>query len=129
MTIQAPPTRQPRKVHGARHAYAAAGYSFDGFRRMLRETAFRHELLVGLSALGVLALSGAQVGDYLVQVVLLLVLLAVEALNTAIEVIVDRVSPELSSFAKQAKDLGSFSVFCLLAANAAFVSYVVWRAI
>ncbi len=40
---------------------------------------------------------------------------------------VDRVSPEFSSFAKHAKDLGSFAVFCLLVANAAFCAAVVLK--
>ncbi len=51
---------------------------------------------------------------------LLLVLAATEALNTAVELIVDRVSPEFSAFAGQAKDLGSFAVFCLLLVNLGF---------
>lgn len=38
-----------------------------------------------------------------------LVLIAVEALNTAIEVLVDHLSPGWSQFAKDAKDLGSLA--------------------
>jgi len=56
-------------------------------------------------------------------VVLMLLLFSIEALNTAIEEIVDRVSPEFSSAARNAKDLGSFAVFCLLMANGGFVLY------
>jgi len=43
--------------------------------------------------------------------------LAVEALNTAIEEIVDHVSPEWSLAAKHAKDMGSFAVMALLFAT------------
>jgi len=44
-------------------------------------------------------------------------LIAVEAINTAIEVIIDKISPEISDTGKHAKDLGSFAVMCLLAVN------------
>ena len=50
---------------------------------------------------------------------------ATEALNTAIEEIVDRVSPEISEMGKHSKDLGSFAVFCLITANAGYAAYVV----
>ncbi len=49
--------------------------------------------------------------------VLALLTLAVEALNTAIEEIVDHVSPEWSLAAKHAKDMGSFAVMALLFAT------------
>ena len=42
------------------------------------------------------------------------VLIAVEALNTALEVLVDHLSPGWSQFAKDAKDLGSLAVVCVL---------------
>jgi diacylglycerol kinase (ATP) len=50
----------------------------------------------------------------------------VEALNTAIEELVDRVSPEVSRTGKHAKDLGSFAVFCTLAAAGLYIAYVVF---
>ena len=46
--------------------------------------------------------------------ILFLLMMAFEAINTAIEEIVDRVSPEISQMGKHAKDLGSFAVFCLI---------------
>jgi len=42
--------------------------------------------------------------------------LAVELLNSAIEEIVDRVSPEFSEFAARAKDMGSAAVLISLTA-------------
>jgi diacylglycerol kinase (ATP) len=49
---------------------------------------------------------------------LLLALLAVEALNTAIEVIVDHLSPEWSEFGKHSKDIGSAAVLLMITVNA-----------
>ena len=122
-------TAAPEKKRGAGHLFAAARYSFAGFRRILGETAFRHELMAGGGLLVLFALIGASPLDFLVQIVLMLVLMAGEALNTAIEVIVDRVSPEISDFAKQAKDLGSFAVFCLILANCGYGAVVLLRAL
>ena len=41
-------------------------------------------------------------------------MIAVEALNTAIEVLVDQLSPGWSAWAKEAKDLGSLAVACVI---------------
>ncbi len=117
----------PPKLRGFEHVIAAAGYSINGGRRLLREPAFRHEILFGMALILVLALHGASAAAFLIQLVLLAILGAMEAVNTAIELIVDRVSPEFSAFAKHAKDLGSFAVFCLLVANAAFCAAVLFK--
>ncbi|WP_182085030.1 diacylglycerol kinase [Aureimonas sp. ME7] len=117
----------PRKLNGFEHLVAAAGYSVDGLRRLLREPAFRHEILFAAVLLGVLAIDGASAAALLIQLVLLAILGAIEAVNTAIELIVDRVSPEFSAFAKHAKDLGSFAVFSLVVANAAFCAAVLFK--
>ena len=129
MSVDFLPASKHAKVNGPKHVLAAAVYSFGGFKRMLRETAFRHEMIAGLGILGVFALADAQPIHYLVQIVLMLLLFAVEALNTAIELIVDRISPEFSIFAKRAKDLGSFSVFCLLSTNAIFAGFVLFSGV
>ena len=63
------------------------------------------------------------------QFVLLCGLFALEAVNTAIELLVDRVSPEFSAFAQQAKDLGSFSVLAMIVANTAWAGLALWWAL
>ena len=118
------PNPSHAKVNGPRHVFVALGYSFDGFRRLLKETAFRHELFAAIFIFCSFVLAGAAAINYLVQAALVLMLLASEALNTAIELIVDRISPELSISAKQAKDLGSFAVFCMLLTNGLFALFV-----
>jgi nicotinate-nucleotide--dimethylbenzimidazole phosphoribosyltransferase len=60
-------------------------------------------------------------------IILMLVLFCIEAVNTAIEV-VDRISPEISTVGRNAKDLGSFAVFCLLVANGLYAGYIVFFA-
>ncbi|MDY8107876.1 diacylglycerol kinase [Fulvimarina sp. 2208YS6-2-32] len=109
-------TVPPRKT-GLNHLIASTRYSCAGFRRALHEAAFRQELVafaivmawqVGLQSPLLLILAQAVAG---------FVLLATEALNTAIEEVVDHLTPEYSTMGKNAKDLGSFAVCCLLVAN------------
>ena len=114
------------KKTGISHLFAATSYSLGGLRRLVHEAAFRHELIAFVLGLGVFALVGARATDYLVYLVLSLITFAFEAINTAIEEIVDRVSPEFSLAAKHAKDLGSLACSFMLAANGVFLLYVVF---
>jgi diacylglycerol kinase (ATP) len=113
------------RATGIRRIWAATRYSLQGLRRLWQEEASRHEVIAFVAGVVLFALIGAAAWQYLAFVILMLVLFAVEALNTAIEELVDRVSPEISTVGRHAKDLGSFSVFALLTANGLFALYVV----
>lgn len=116
-----------KKYVGFRHLIAAAGYSWGGWKRALKESAFRQELAALIAGIALFLGIGATIQELLTFLMLMLVLFAIEAINTAIEEIVDRVSPEVSDVGKNAKDLGSFAVACLLIANGLFVTYVVFE--
>jgi diacylglycerol kinase (ATP) len=119
------PAKPPRKT-GMAHFFAAAGYSAGGARRLWREAAFRQEV-AGLAGLIVLFLIvGVSAGEMLGLLVLGLFVLLVEALNTALEEVVDHVSPGWSEFAKNAKDMGSFAVMCALVATGLYAAWVVF---
>jgi diacylglycerol kinase (ATP) len=120
-----PPAPSISKVTGSRHLLAALGYSLGGAGRLLRETAFRHELIACVVIFIAFATVGAEFGEYIAMAILLLALVAVEALNTAIEEIIDRISPEWSNTGMHAKNLGSFAVFCMLSANGLLAAFVV----
>lgn len=123
------PKPRPERITGLRHLFAAASYSIAGGHRLWQETAFRHELL-GLPVVWLLFwTAAAPLWAYGVFVILWLILIAVEALNTAIEAIVDHVSPDWSVAARDAKDLGSLAVMALLLANGVFVGYVLLRSL
>ncbi len=106
-------TKPPRKS-GIAHFFAAAGYSWAGLRRLSGESAFRQEVALVAGLLLVFAVLGASVPEMLGLLALGLLLIAVEALNTALEVLVDHLSPGWSQFAKEAKDLGSLAVACMV---------------
>lgn len=118
------PQKPPRKT-GLAHFFAAASYSAMGFRRLLRESAFRQELVIGLAVLAGLALWGLPWPRLIGFAICLCAITAVEALNTAIEELVDHLSPEWSVFAKNAKDLGSLAVGATIGAAALYTLWAV----
>lgn len=104
------PRAIPKPRGGLLHIIDAAGYSLAGARRLWQETAARLELLGAVLGMVLLAMHGARLSQWLIFIGLMAALLVVEALNTAIEVLTDRISPEWSLAAKHAKDLGSLAV-------------------
>jgi len=118
---------KPERITGIKHIFAAASYSIGGGKRLWGETAFRHEVLLYVIVLGIFAAIGANMAEFIGASILALLLVAAEALNTAIEAVVDHISPEWNEFARDAKDLGSLAVMCLLIANGLFLAYVLWQ--
>ena len=119
--------QKPTRKTGIGHFLAAASYSAAGLRRLMRESAFRQEAGLGLVALAGVGLLGAGWAELLGFAGLILVLVAVEALNTAIEVLVDHLSPGWSQFAKDAKDLGSLAVACIVGAMVLYAGWAVFN--
>jgi diacylglycerol kinase (ATP) len=118
--------QKPTRKTGVAHFFAAASYSIGGARRLWQESAFRQEALGLALLLGVFAVARASVAEFLGLIILSLIVLAVEALNTAIEELVDNASPGWSEFAKNAKDMGSFAVMCVLVATGLYAGWVVF---
>ena len=104
-----------------RHLIGSTRYSLQGVGVLVREMAARIEIGAFVIALGILAVVGAEFRHWIIITVMFLILLAVEALNTAIEEIVNQVSPERSDFARDAKDLGSAAVFFTVMATATYL--------
>lgn len=117
------------KETGIAHLIAATKYSIAGLRVLLKEAAFRHELILAIIMLASLFFVGATGTQLIILLVLVLILFATEALNTAIENIVDKISPERSDFAKETKDLGSFAVSCVLLGAIAYWIYALLTAL
>ncbi len=115
------PRPKPARITGLRHFFAAATYSIGGIKRLWQETAFRHIMLVFGLCLTLLIGIGATAMEIAGFVILFLLLVAVEALNTAIECIVDHLAPNWEVFARDAKDLGSLATMCLLFANGVYL--------
>lgn len=112
-------------IKATRHVKNAAKYSLAGFKFLVgSELAARMELYIFVFVVALYAWLGVPWVHYIIAGGLLLLILAIEALNTAVEVIIDRVSPEISETGKRAKDLGSFAVMCLIFMNLMHFAYV-----
>lgn len=128
MKIKGPLLRpKPVRITGIRHVFAAAAYSLAGARRLWKEAAFRHIVLAFILSLTLLIGIGASWGQFSVFLILFFGLVAVEALNTAIECIVDHLAHHWQEFARDAKDLGSLATMCMLVANGLFIGTVIFQ--
>jgi diacylglycerol kinase (ATP) len=110
---------------GIKRILKAFTYSFDGFKAVFKsEAAFRQELLFCLVC-GVifcfLPLPTNMARAFLFFALFLI--LFMELINTAIEVIIDRIGEEYHPLSKKAKDIGSLLVLL------AFVHFFVVAAI
>lgn len=119
--------KQTLVPRGPRGVWKALIWSMQGLSTAFRvESSFRLEvyLLLVLGPLG-LWLGGDAVERALLAGSLLLVL-AAELLNSALEAVVDRVSPEFHEFAGRAKDMGSAAVFVLMVNVVLCWALVLW---
>ncbi|MGB3409315.1 MAG: diacylglycerol kinase [Jannaschia sp.] len=121
MTAHAPPPKGDKNA--VAHTIAAFGYSMAGAAFLMEQRAARLQVVMGAVTVVLFALTGVSVLHWAIMGALFAVGLGVEALNTAIELVVDRTSPEISDYAKHAKDLGSFAVFCALTV---FCGHALW---
>ena len=105
----------------------ALGYSRDGLRAAWQnEAAFREELLLAAIATPLalfLAKTGVERALLIGSIVLILI---IEILNSALEAVVDKASPEKSELAKRAKDMGSAAVLLGLINAAVVWACVLW---
>jgi diacylglycerol kinase (ATP) len=98
-------------IKGWRRIIRATKVSYDGMGWALREEeAFRIELVIFFAMLPFAFLLGDTVIEKIILFWSLLLVLIVELLNTAVEVVVDRIGLERHVLSGRAKDLGSAAV-------------------
>lgn len=93
----------------------ATGYSIKGIKYSWKnESAFRQELIFA----SILLPAAFFIGQTPVEIALMMfsvfIVIIVELLNTGLEAIVDKASPEINPLAAAAKDCGSAAVFFAL---------------
>ena len=90
------------------HGFACAG---RGFTCALRtETNLRFHLVSTVYVLLFSLYFGFGVGEYALLIGTIAVVMSCELLNTAVETVVNRISPEYSLFARRAKDIAAAAV-------------------
>lgn len=107
---------------GFKRIIQAFGYSLDGLKHgAKKEPAFQQELmLLGLMTF-IAIIAPFSVVIKISLIISHILILVVELLNSAIEAVVDKASPEYHSLAKQAKDMGSAAVLLMF-----LISIIIW---
>lgn len=100
----------------------ALSSSLQGLRRVYtEEAAFRQELVVFLPLVLLAFFVGRSYVEIMILVIVSVLVLIVEILNSAVEAVVDRVGLDFHELSGLAKDLGSAAVFVAL-----LLAVVVW---
>ena len=103
--------KKPVDKKGIDRIWAAFIYSLNGLRfAITNETAFIQEASIYVVLLVILYFLPISITFKCILLLANTIVLIVELLNSAIESIVDMISPEYNDLAKQAKDLGSAAV-------------------
>lgn len=103
------------KIFDFKRLGLACQYSVEGLQAAFRkETACQQELVLLFVLTPVVLFMDITVVEKILLIAGLLFVLIVELLNTAIEILVNMISPEYHLLAKYAKDLGSAAVFLSL---------------
>ena len=110
------------KTTGLTHLIKSTGYSLKGLRSAFKyEAAFRHELFACLILIPLALWLGDDNIERAIMIGSVLMVLAVELLNSAVEAIVDRVGTEYHELSGRAKDQGSAAVFVAIS-----TAVVIW---
>jgi diacylglycerol kinase (ATP) len=100
----------------------ALSSSLKGLRRVYtEEAAFRQELVVFLPLVLLAFFVGRSYLEIMILVIVSVLVLIVEILNSAVEAVVDRIGLDFHELSGLAKDLGSAAVFVAL-----LLAVVVW---
>lgn len=109
--------RSPYKgTSGLQRILNATGYSLAGFKAAFQnEAAFRQIILINLLLIPLSFFMPVSRVEQVIMIVVCLLAIIVELINSAIEAVVDRVSIEQHPLSKNAKDMGSAAQFVALA--------------
>jgi diacylglycerol kinase (ATP) len=122
----APPPVEPRRPGSSPNAAGMRAvslilsfrYAFAGICYLLwtQRNAKIHSA-IGLAAIGLGVLLGIDRYEWLVLLVMITFVIAAEGVNTALEAVVDLISPEYHPLAKIAKDVGAGTVLIIAIAS------------
>ena len=119
------PSIEPR---GPKQIYKALKWSLKGLRAAWTfEASFRLEVYLSIIFFPLGLWLGHSGVEKAILVGSLLLVLSAEILNSAIEVVVDKTTPEFHELAGRAKDLGSAAVFVLMLNVILCWSLVLWQ--
>ncbi|MCO8054097.1 diacylglycerol kinase [Acinetobacter towneri] len=101
---------------GLQRILNATGYSLAGFKAAFQnEAAFRQIILINSLLIPLSFFMPVSHVEQVLMIVVCLLAIIIELINSAIEAVVDRVSMEQHPLSKNAKDMGSAAQFVALA--------------
>lgn len=115
------------QVKGFARIVNATGYSFKGLiAAWQNEAAFRQEIILLLVLSFLSFFLPVTALERLAMISSLVLVIIVELLNSAIEVVVDRIGPEHHELSGRAKDIASAAVFTSLGLSAFIWGYLIF---
>ncbi len=103
------------KILDYKRLFKAIKYSSEGLiEAVSNHTAFKQELLIFIILTPLAIIVGNSFLEISILIFSVILVLVIEIINTAIEIIVDRISTEKHELSKKAKDLGSAAVLIAL---------------
>ena len=112
---------------GLARLWNALGYSRDGLAAAWKnEAAFREEILLAAVTIPLALYLGRSGVDRALLIGSIILILIVEILNSGLEAVVDKASPEKHELAKRAKDMGSAAVLLSLINATVVWACVLW---
>ncbi|OOF70837.1 diacylglycerol kinase [Rodentibacter caecimuris] len=113
------------KTTGLTHLIKSTGYSLQGLKSAFqKETAFRHECFAAVILIPLALWLGKTKVEIALMIGSVLLVMAIELLNSAIEAVVDRIGTEHHELSGRAKDQGSAAVFMAIC-----IAIVIWGCI
>ena len=107
--------RQKPGGSGFRHLVNATRFSMQGLKYAIsEESAFRQEVAMAMLLTPMAFYIGSNLVETAILLMVLLSVLSIELLNSGLEAIVDKTTPEHHELAGRAKDMGSAAIFVAL---------------
>ncbi|WP_254439851.1 diacylglycerol kinase [Shewanella sp. Arc9-LZ] len=129
-TAKSAATKQPKivvKRHGIMRLLYTCKHTFNGLKWMCRnEAAFQQELLLFIPLTVFACMANISAPQSAMLVLALLFVLFAELVNTAVEVVVDRIGLEFNELSGLAKDIASAFVFLSMLMAAIVWWVVLW---
>ena len=107
-----------RAIHAAKNSWNGLIFAYQ------EESAFRQELVLLTLLTPVALLLPVSVIEKALMIGALLMVLAIELLNSSVEAAIDRISFEHHDLSKRAKDFGSAAVMLAL-----LIAFIIWAAV
>jgi len=100
-----------------RNFFRSFGYAFEGIRLATKERNMRFHLVCASIAILAGFFSKLSAVEWLILIITIALVIGLEMVNTAIENVVDLVSPEFHPLAKAAKDVAAGAVLVFAIAS------------